>query len=104
MQCIVSSQGQLVACMQSRNECITTDADATSETAKFQFKEGTMTYPSLKLLALIVDLPKAGEMGFGLVFEESVVKHLVVNVQLTHLGLHAIPLLLLQFLVLLFLL
>ena len=61
-------------------------------------------YPSFKLLALIVDLSQAGEMGLGLVLEEGIVQHLVVNVQLAYFRLHAIPLLLLQLLVLLFLL
>ena len=61
-------------------------------------------YPGFKLLALIVDLSQAGEVGLGLVLEEGIVQHLVVNVQLAYFGLHAIPLLLLQLLVLLFLL
>lgn len=62
------------------------------------------TYPGFKLLALIVDLPQACEMGLGLMFEEGIVQNLVVNVQLANLGLHAVPLLLLQLLVFLFLL
>lgn len=63
-----------------------------------------MAYPGFKLLALIVDLPQAGEVGLGLVFEEGIMQHLIINIQLAHLGLHAVPLLLLQLLVLLFLL
>lgn len=62
------------------------------------------SYPGFKLFALIVDLAQAGEVGLGLVLEEGVVQHLVVDVQLAHLGLHAVPLLLLQLLVLLLLL
>ncbi len=61
-------------------------------------------YPGFKLFALVVDLAQAGEVGFGLVLEEGVMQHLVVNVQLAHLGLHAVPLLLLQLLVLFLLL
>ncbi len=60
-----------------------------------------MAYPGFKLFALIVDLPQAGEVGLGLVLEEGVMQHLIVDVQLAHLGLHAVPLLLLQLLVLL---
>lgn len=63
-----------------------------------------MAYPCFKLLALIVDLPQACEVGLGLVLEEGIMQHLVVDVQLAYFGLHAIPLLLLQFLVLLLLL
>ena len=63
-----------------------------------------MSHPGFKFLALIVDLAQAGEVGFGLVLEEGVMQHLVVDVQLAHLGLHAIPLLLLQLLVLFLLL
>ncbi len=62
------------------------------------------SYPGFKLLALVVDLAQAGEVGFGLVLEESVMQHLVVDVQLAHLGLHTVPLLLLQLLVLFLLL
>lgn len=58
------------------------------------------SYPGFKLFALIVDLTQAGEVGLGLVLEEGVMQHLVVDVQLAHLGLHAVPLLLLQLLVL----
>ena len=61
-------------------------------------------HPGFKLLALIVDLAEAGEVGLGLVLEEGVVQDLVVNVQLAHLGLHAVSLLLLQLLILLLLL
>jgi len=62
------------------------------------------SYPGFKLFALIVDLSQAGEVGLGLVFEEGIMQHLVVDVQLAHLGLHAVPLLLLQLLVLFLLL
>lgn len=65
---------------------------------------GVSSYPGFKLFALIVDLSQAGEVGLGLVFEEGIMQHLVVNVQLAHLGLHAVPLLLLQLLVLFLLL
>ena len=63
-----------------------------------------VAYPGLKLLALVVDLSQACEMGLGLVFEEGIMQHLVVNVQLAYFGLHAIPLFLLQLFVLLLLL
>ena len=62
------------------------------------------SYPGFKLFALVVNLAQAGEVGLGLVLEEGVMQHLVVDVQLAHLGLHAVPLLLLQLLVLFLLL
>ncbi len=52
----------------------------------------------LKLLALVVHISNLGHIGLGLVLEEGVVQHLVVDVQLAHLGLHAVALLLLQLL------
>ena len=61
-------------------------------------------HPGFKLLALVVDLSQACEVGLGLVLEEGVMQHLVVNVQLAYFGLHAIPLFLLQLFVLLLLL
>ena len=63
-----------------------------------------MAYPGLKLLALVVDLSQACEMGLGLMLEEGIMQHLVVDVQLAYFGLHAIPLFLLQLFVLLLLL
>lgn len=64
-------------------------------------RQGDGSHSCFKLFALVVDLPQASQIGLGLVLEEGVVQHLVVNIQLAHLGLHAVPLLLLQLLVLL---
>mmetsp|Transcript_27665 Transcript_27665/g.62589 ORF Transcript_27665/g.62589 Transcript_27665/m.62589 type:complete len:346 (-) Transcript_27665:46-1083(-) len=54
---------------------------------------GELTGPNvaqrcLKLLALIVNVAVAREAGFSLELEESVVEHLVIDVDLAHLGLH----------------
>lgn len=76
----------------------------TSKHSIAQHAQHSVAYPSFKLLALIVDLAQACEVGLGLVLEERVMQHLVVDVQLAHFGLHAVPLLLLQLLVLLLLL
>ena len=57
----------------------------------------------LVLLALIVDFPDGGHLRFGLVLEKSVVKHLVVDVDLAHLRRGLILGLLLELLALLLL-
>lgn len=88
------------------------DSDKSSERGSIHWlsrpvtasRQGDDTHPCFKLLALVVNLPQASQVGLGLVLEEGVVQHLVVDVQLAHLGLHAVPLLLLQLLVLLLLL
>ena len=53
----------------------------------FDAERHYLTHPGLELLALVVQLAQAAEVGLGLVLEECVVQHLVVDVQLAHLAL-----------------
>ena len=69
--------------------------------AVFITKSTENAYPGLKFLALIVNLPQLCKVWLGLMLEEGVMQDLIVDVQFANFRLHAIPLLLLQFLVLL---
>lgn len=54
------------------------------------------THADLVLLALVVEVTQDGEFGFGLVLEEGIMKHLIVNLYLAHLRGHTLTHLLLE--------
>ena len=53
-------------------------------------------HPNLILFTLVVNITVRRHLWFGLVFEESIMQYLIVNIDFAHLGLHALSHFLLQ--------